>query len=184
MRSEETLFGALWKCRGSFVNYLRPFSPEIEGRKSAKMFANILPRFSPISCKYFTRTSLWGIAGTKECGFWSIFSPTFGPKNPLPPLLNPFQAIDKTHLKPTLSGNNLFSKKGPEAALIQHNATLLNTLFLNISCALGLQFKPQLRYHWQRSCCQISSQSAQSVTAIVYEFGWNCEDCTCSQLRD
>ena len=46
-------------------NVLRPFSLEIEGRKSAKHFAKISPHFSPTSSKNFARTSLWGIAGTK-----------------------------------------------------------------------------------------------------------------------
>ena len=41
------------------------------------------------------------------------FSHKFAPKNPL---FNPFQAIDKPYLKPTLSGAELFSKKGSEAA--------------------------------------------------------------------
>ena len=45
-------------------NLLRPFSLEIEGRKSAKNFAKLSPHFSPSSCKNFARTSLWGIAGT------------------------------------------------------------------------------------------------------------------------
>ena len=51
-------------------NYLRPFSLEIEGRKSAKDFAKISPHFSPSSSKHFARTSLWGIAGTIFSDFW------------------------------------------------------------------------------------------------------------------
>ena len=47
-------------------NFLRPFSLEIEGRKTAKNFAKISPHFSPISSKIFARTSLWGIAGTSR----------------------------------------------------------------------------------------------------------------------
>ena len=37
-----------------------------------------------------------------------------------------FSPLTKTHLKPTLSANKLFSKKGPEAALTQHKGSLLN----------------------------------------------------------
>ena len=68
------------KCRGFFVKF--PFSLEIEGRKSAKHFANISPHFSPISSKNFARTSLWGVAGTRFCilhGAQELLFGYFGP---------------------------------------------------------------------------------------------------------
>ena len=51
------------------------------------------------------------------------FLPAFAPKNPL---LTHFwthsSPLTKPHLKPTFSGNKLFPKKGPEAALTQQNS--------------------------------------------------------------
>ena len=47
------------------------------------------------------------------------FRPILAPKSPL---WTHFSPLTKTHLKPILSGNKSFSKKkGPEAALTQHN---------------------------------------------------------------
>ena len=48
------------------MNSLRLSFLEIEGRKSAKHFAKILPHFSPISYKNLARTSLWGIVGATK----------------------------------------------------------------------------------------------------------------------
>ena len=51
----------------------------------------------------------------------SGFRPTFDPfLDPKTHFWNHFSPLTKTHLKPTLSANKLFSKKGPEAALTQH----------------------------------------------------------------
>ena len=48
--------------------------------------------------------------------------PTFAPPNPLSiHFWTQFRILTETHLKPTLSWNELSSKKGPEAALTQHN---------------------------------------------------------------
>ena len=52
----------------------------------------------------------------------SAFRPTFDPLlHPKTHFWTHFRPLTKTHLKPTSSGNKLFSKnKGPEAALTQH----------------------------------------------------------------
>ena len=42
--------------------------PKRPPRKCANNFAKVSPHFSPISCKNFARTSLWGIAGTRHIG--------------------------------------------------------------------------------------------------------------------
>ena len=58
-------------------------------------------------------------------GFWRI-SPTFAPQSPLfTHFWTHYRILTKSYLKPTFSGNKLFSKKGPEAALTQHKSTII-----------------------------------------------------------
>ena len=52
------------------MSFLRPFSLEMEGRKSAKNFAKISPHSSPVSCKDFARISLWGITDINVLDLW------------------------------------------------------------------------------------------------------------------
>ena len=59
-------------------NFLRTFSLEIEGRKSAKFFAKFSLHFSPVSCTNFTRTSLWGKTGLTFEHFWFYPAPVLG----------------------------------------------------------------------------------------------------------
>ena len=64
------------KCRRFFVKFLAAIFHGIEGRKSAKMFAESSLHLSPGSCKTFDRTSLWGIAGitnpTELYAHWTV----------------------------------------------------------------------------------------------------------------
>ena len=81
---------------------------------------NLLPTESGFKMG-FVNLLKW-VQRDKKVGY-DAFSPTFEtPKPTCHPILDPFQDIDKTHLKPTFSGSKLFSKKGPEAALTQHKS--------------------------------------------------------------
>ena len=55
------------KCRGFFVKCFAANFPGNRRTKICEKFAKISRHFSPISCKIFGRTSLWGIAGTIVC---------------------------------------------------------------------------------------------------------------------
>ena len=66
---------------------------------------------------------------------FDAFWPTFGPPNPtFYSLLASFRGLTKSHLKPTLSGNKLFSKQGPEAA--QQNGNI------SVNCCSAVFCKP------------------------------------------
>ena len=63
---KKTLFGALWKMSRIFREMFCCHFPGNRGRKSAKeKLRQNFAAFSPIPCKTFARTSLWGIAGTR-----------------------------------------------------------------------------------------------------------------------
>ena len=60
----------------------------------------------------------WSKVGKKLVLIDQISSTSAPPKKHiLPDFWTYFRALTKTHLKPTLTGDQLFSKKGPEAAL-------------------------------------------------------------------
>ena len=64
-------------------------------------------------CRYTEMGSKW-----VNRGFGRILTHFGTPKPRFYPLFDPFQDIDKNHLKPTLSGKKLFSKEGPEVKKI------------------------------------------------------------------
>ena len=67
LREKEKLCLAQWKMsRIFFVKCSAAIFPGNWRTKSAKSFAKISRNLLTISCKNFARTSLWGIAGTKE----------------------------------------------------------------------------------------------------------------------
>ena len=69
-------------------------------------------------------------------------SPLLQPKHAFTGFWTHFGTLTKTHLKPTLRGNSVFSKKGPEAAATQHNPGCRvgprNTNFVDMSISLIL----------------------------------------------
>ena len=71
-----------------------------------------------------------------KVGFDPLLTPLLHPKTPS---WTHFSPLTETYLKPTLSGNKLFSKKGPEAALTQHKNWF------------GFQLHLDLQLHWHFS---------------------------------